>query len=88
MNKAMERAVALAGGQAALGRLIGKSQAGVFYMLYHAKRIKPSVARDIERAVKGEVKRWELCPEAFDPPADHGKPSAKAKPRKRRAAAE
>ena len=63
---AMERAVEAAGGQTALGRLIGRHQTVIRYWLT-TNRPPAEQARAIERAVKGKVTAAELRPDIFGP---------------------
>jgi DNA-binding transcriptional regulator YdaS (Cro superfamily) len=63
-----EKACRLAGGQAALGRKIGRKQQTVWNW---AKRGEPPADQcpAIEKAIDGKVTRYELRPDVFgDPP--------------------
>jgi TorA maturation chaperone TorD len=65
---ALERAIAAAGGQSALARLIGKSQGHVWHWLKVAKRVPAEAVLAIETATG--VPRHELRPDVY--PADGG----------------
>lgn len=63
----IQKAIRIAGGQAAMARLLGVKpqhvQAYVKYNRAAAKRVL-----DIERACGGEVSRYELRPDIYGPP--------------------
>lgn len=61
------QAVALAGGQAALARRIGKTQAQVAQWLRRG-RVGPTACIAIETAVGGQVTRYQLRPDVFGEP--------------------
>jgi|TARA_A100001391_G_scaffold172441_1_gene133933 DNA-binding transcriptional regulator YdaS (Cro superfamily) len=70
-HEALAHAVEKAGGQAALGRLIGERQQKIFYWLNGSKRGAPAEAvLEIER-VTG-VSRHELRPDVYPAPAQEG----------------
>ncbi len=60
---ALERAIAVAGGQSALARLIGKSQGHVWHWLKVAKRVPAEAVLSIEGATG--VPRHELRPDVY-----------------------
>jgi TorA maturation chaperone TorD/DNA-binding transcriptional regulator YdaS (Cro superfamily) len=73
---ALERAIAAAGGQSALARLIGKSQGHVWHWLKVAKRVPAEAVLAIEEATG--VPRHELRPDVY--PAADAPAKADAKP--------
>lgn len=64
----LERAIRIAGGGAALARLVRVSPVMV-HKWRGGSRITAERARDIEVATQGAVQRHELRPDIFDPPA-------------------
>jgi len=70
---ALIRAAELAGGQAALGRKIGKAQSSVWNWL-RAGRCPPEMAIPIEAAVERKVTRQQLRPDIY-PAAAEGAPA-------------
>lgn len=62
---ALRRAVEIAGGQAALARKIGKTQAHVWNWLNRDGRVPAEVVLSVERAVDGRVTRHELRPDLY-----------------------
>lgn len=69
MNKHIEKAIDIAGSQAALAELIGMSQAGIHYLLRGGKRkIKVKTAEAIAKATNNRVRRCDLRPDVFPPP--------------------
>lgn len=67
---ALRKAIEIAGGQAALARLIGKKPAHVWMWLNRDKRVPAEMCKPIEMATSGQVKRHELRPDLFDPPTE------------------
>lgn len=64
----LERAIELAGGQAALAARIKRQQGHIHYWLRRAKAgVPPSAAIDIENALHGEITRHDLRPDIFGP---------------------
>jgi DNA-binding transcriptional regulator YdaS (Cro superfamily) len=65
---ALERAIEIVGGQAALARRIGGKirQQHVWYWLKHS--VPAKYCGDIERATYGQVTRHDLRPDVFDEP--------------------
>jgi len=72
--QAIERAIEIAGGQTALGELIGKDQRYIA-MWKRRKKVPAEVCADIEAATKGEVTCHDLRPDVFRAPS---KPRRKA----------
>lgn len=68
MSEALKQAIAEAGGQTALARLLNVDQAHVWYWLHKAKRIPVERAIQIEQATGGKVTRHDLRPDIFPPP--------------------
>lgn len=65
------RAIEAAGGtQSALARKAGLSQPSVRALLYGISKPTPKTALKIESGIDGAVKRWELCPDIWQPPQD------------------
>lgn len=63
----IERAIKIAGSQAALARKAGVAQQTISWLLTGgAKNVSPSVALKIEKATGGEVTRRDLIPEMFE----------------------
>ncbi|MGO1079922.1 transcriptional regulator [Inquilinus sp. CA228] len=69
-NSALERAVAAKGGQTAFARAIGRKQQTVWWWLHKSGRVPAEDCIRIELAVEGAVKRHELRPDIFPPPAE------------------
>jgi len=63
--QALERAIELLGGQAALGKAVGKSQAHVWSWLHRSKRVPADMAIRVETATNGQVLRQELRPDLY-----------------------
>lgn len=63
--KALKRAIAICGGQSALGRAVGKSQSHVWSWLNRSQRVPAHMAAPVEAATKGQVPRTELRPDVF-----------------------
>lgn len=61
---ALERAIEIAGSQAALADLIGKTQAHIAMWL-RRKKVPAEVCADIEGATEGKVTCAELRPDVF-----------------------
>lgn len=68
--EALSRAVALAGSQAAFGRLVGVSQVSVFRWLRHEKPLPPKYVLTVERelGISRHVLRPDLYPLEDAPP--------------------
>ena len=66
----IRRAITICGSQKALADKIGRSQPGISWLLNGAKNISGDDAVKIEKATDGQVRRWELRPDLFDPPKD------------------
>lgn len=81
--QALQRAIQLAGGQTELANRVNVQlrgrpqwaeikpikQAHIWSWLKRTKRIPGEYGTPIELAVKGEVKRYHLCPAVFDAPS-------------------
>lgn len=70
----LERAIDIAGGQAAMARKLTASgykvrQAHIWKWLNHAKKLPAEAVLPIEAAVDGAVTRFELRPDIY-PPAE------------------
>jgi len=78
-TEALETAIGIAGGQTALGRLIGKDQKSIWAWLNTTKQVPAEFAIPIEKAVEGKVTRHELRPDIYpiDDPAPAGHPKHK-----------
>ena len=63
----IERAIEIAGGQTALGKMIGRAQSVVRYWMLSG-RPAADEARAIEKATKGKVTAAELRPDIFGKP--------------------
>lgn len=66
----LERAVAAAGGRSQFARRMGVSVVMVHKWLTGRARLTGERARQVEHIVGGVVKRHELRPDLFDPPAE------------------
>jgi DNA-binding transcriptional regulator YdaS (Cro superfamily) len=64
----IDRVIAAIGGQMALARLLGISQAMVSHWVTGRKAITPERAVQIEQATAGAVRRHELRPDIFEAP--------------------
>ncbi len=64
-RRALQRAVQLAGGQAALARALGVKQAHIWYWLNRAKELPGKHVLAIERATQGRVSRHALRPDLY-----------------------
>lgn len=62
---ALKRAIEIAGGQAALARKIGKTQAHVWNWLNRDGRVPAEVVISVEKAVDGKVTRHDLRPDLY-----------------------
>lgn len=65
MNKIIEKAVKIAGGDKKLAAKIGVSQSFVNRMKHGKKQVPAELCIKIELAANREVTRYQLCPEAF-----------------------
>lgn len=65
-TSALQRACTLVGGQAALGRLIGRKQSTVWNWLKNG--IPSDECPAVEAATEGQVTRYDLRPDVFGPP--------------------
>lgn len=74
---ALETAIGIAGGQTALGRLIGKDQKSIWAWLNTTKQVPAEFVIPIEKAVNGQVTRFELRPDIY--PIDDLGPAKTAK---------
>lgn len=63
--KALQRAIAVLGSQAALARIVGVRQPSVWRALRVARRASAEWCVPIERATKGIVTRHELRPDLY-----------------------
>jgi DNA-binding transcriptional regulator YdaS (Cro superfamily) len=61
----LERAIEIAGSQAALAASIGKSQQAISYAKKRSLRVTAEMAVSIEKATKGAVRKEELRPDIF-----------------------
>lgn len=66
-TRALEKAIEIAGGQAALGRAVGASQKHVWNWLNRQKQVPGVRVLAIEKATKGVVTRQELRPDLYPP---------------------
>lgn len=65
----LKKAIELAGGQSALARLIGVKQGHIWHWLNKSKKVPAEYVIPIETALDGQVKRHELRPDIYPPPA-------------------
>ena len=63
----LEKAIEIAGGQAALARLINVKQAHVWYWLNKPKRVPAEQVAPIVDALNGGISRQELRPDLYPP---------------------
>ena len=63
--RALKRAIAIAGSQSALARIIGVNQQNVNHWLLKGSRVPAEYVIPIERASYGQVKRHELRPDLY-----------------------
>jgi len=68
LGQALERAIALAGGQSRLARRLGVSQATVWYWLHKNGRAPAEHANAISEASGGEVSKSDLRPDLWPGP--------------------
>lgn len=61
----IRRAVAIVGSQGKLGKKLGITQQGVYYLLYKAEKVTGEMALAIESATNGKVTRKMLRPDLF-----------------------
>lgn len=66
-KQALERAIKIAGGQTALGALIGAKQQTISFWLNESGRVGAEYALLIERALSGQVTRQQLRPDLYPP---------------------
>ena len=64
----LERAIKIAGGQAALGRACGVSQGHVWWWLRKSKRVPAEAVLAVEAATGGAVPRHEIRPDIYPTP--------------------
>jgi DNA-binding transcriptional regulator YdaS (Cro superfamily) len=66
-NEAISRAVNHVGGQSALARAVGVSQATVWYWVHKMSRVPAEFVVAVETATNGAVTRHDLRPDIFGP---------------------
>ena len=80
----LTKAVSIVGGQSAMARAIGTSQANVWYWINKAKAVPAEFVAKIESATGGAVQRHDLRPDLFPtpvhPPAGDGEADRTPKP--------
>lgn len=69
MNGAIQRAVALLGGQKATAARIGATRQAVWYWLRGERNPSPKFVLEIERQTNGAVTRENLRPDIYPPRA-------------------
>jgi DNA-binding transcriptional regulator YdaS (Cro superfamily) len=74
---ALERAIEIVGGQAALAERIGKKQGHVAMWLKRGK-VPAEVCADIEAATNAAVSCQDLRPDVFRTPSNNNKPAGAA----------
>ena len=62
---ALEKAIEIAGGQSALGRLIDRDQKAIWAWINTTQKVPAEDVLKIEEAVKGQVSRHELRPDVY-----------------------
>lgn len=62
---ALKKAVDLAGGQSALGRMIGRDQKAIWAWLNTTQKVPAEDVLKIEEAVKGKINRYDLRPDVY-----------------------
>ncbi len=67
--QALERAIEIAGGQSALGRLIDRDQKAIWAWINTTQKVPAEDVLKIEAAVKGAVTRHDLRPDVYPKPA-------------------
>lgn len=70
MIEPLKKAVEIAGGQAHLARAIGVRQQHVWNWLNRDRKTPPEHVVAIERAVLGQVTRYDLRPDVFGEPPE------------------
>ena len=65
MTEALNKAIAIVGGQTQLARLLGVKQANVWHWLNKADRVPGEYVLAIEKATGGEVSRHDLRPDLY-----------------------
>ena len=73
---ALQRAVQIAGSQAALGRLVGATPRQISNWIHREKRAPARYCTRIEDATKGEVTCFALRPDVFRAPPVEDTPAA------------
>lgn len=63
--EALEKAVAIAGGQTALAKLIGRDQGTIWAWLNTTKRVPAEEVLPIEKATNGQITRYQLRPDLY-----------------------
>jgi DNA-binding transcriptional regulator YdaS (Cro superfamily) len=66
VDRALARAIQLAGGQSALARAVGYTQNAI-WKAKTCGRVTAELAVKIEKATNGKVRREQLAPKIFDP---------------------
>jgi TorA maturation chaperone TorD/DNA-binding transcriptional regulator YdaS (Cro superfamily) len=68
VTEALEKAIAIVGGQTQLARLLGVKQANVWHWLKKAERVPGEYVLAIEKATGGQVTRHQLRPDLYPDP--------------------
>lgn len=66
--QALEEAIHIIGGQAALARKLGLKQGHIWWWLYRSKKVPAEYAIPIEELTLRQVTRYRLCPKVFGSP--------------------
>jgi UDP-N-acetylglucosamine 1-carboxyvinyltransferase len=66
--EALEKAIEIAGGQSALGRLIDRDQKAIWAWLNTTQKVPAEDVLRIESAVEGKVSRYDLRPDVYPKP--------------------
>ena len=66
---ALEKAIEIAGGQSALGRMIDRDQKAIWAWINTTQKVPAEDVLKIEEAVKGQVSRHDLRPDVYPKPA-------------------
>lgn len=61
----LQKAIEVAGGQTALGQLIGKDQRTIWAWLNRTKKVPAEMVIPIEKALNGSVSRHHLRPDLY-----------------------
>ncbi len=66
--KALQKAIDIAGGQSALGRMIGRDQKAIWAWINTTQKVPAEDVLKIEEAMQGKISRYDLRPDVYPRP--------------------